>query len=163
MAAALTAEQMLEMMNQLQGQLEQSNAHVATLSTQIEHLRAASDMSITELRASVNTLTAVNKDKKKMKLIGLKSLEPGNFDGKKDDPYRGWAKLVKAHCENESEGFREMLDWAEAEASVIDADTLELVSWEPAKVANKQLYGLLEQLCTHDALVQIEKTKGMGF
>ena len=63
--AAVNGEQMLEMMCQLQAQLEQSNAHVATLSTQLGALRAASGHSITELRASLQTVTNMQKDKKK--------------------------------------------------------------------------------------------------
>jgi hypothetical protein len=162
--AAVNGEQVLEMMGQLQAQLEQSNAHVTTLSAQLETLRSASDHSITELRASLQTVTNMQKDKKKkMKLGGLKNLEPGSFDGRKDESYKAWAKSVKSYCEHDTEGFREALEWAENEAAVIDADTVELMSWEHAQTANKQLYNLLESLCVLDALVQVEKTKGLGF
>jgi hypothetical protein len=96
-------------------------------------------------------------------LGGLKNNEPASFDGRKDESYKAWAKSVKAYCEHDTEGFREALEWAENEASVIDADTVELMSWEDATTANKQLYNLLESLCVLDALVQVEKTKGLGF
>ena len=105
MAAAVTGEQMLEMMSQMQVQLEQSNSHVATLSTQLETLRSSADHSITELRASLHTVTSMQKDKKKMKISGLKNLEPGTFDGRNDELYKAWAKSVKSYCEHDTEGF----------------------------------------------------------
>ena len=48
-----------------------------------KHLRAASGRSITELRASLQTVTSMQKDKK-IKLWGLKNMEPSSFDGRKD-------------------------------------------------------------------------------
>ena len=160
---AASAEEMTVMIQQLQAELAQSQQHVTAVSSQLEALRAQSDQSISELRTVMNVLNTQKKEKKPMRLCRIKNLEPGEFDGKKDEPYKKWAKGVRAYCESEQAGFREALEWAEKRTEVIDADDVELMTWEHATVGNGQLYSLLESLCIGDALLLVEKSKGLGF
>ena len=87
---AASAEEMTVMIQQLQAELNQSQKHTTAVSTQLETLRVQSEQNITGLRTAVNVLNAQKKDPKPMKLCNIKNLEPGEFDGKKDEPFKKW-------------------------------------------------------------------------
>ena len=61
----------------------------------------------------------------RMDLIDIKSMQPQIFSGEVQESYKQAAKKIKAFCNARRPGFRQALDWAEAEVTRhVDGDEL---------------------------------------
>ena len=59
-----------------------------------------------------------------IKLIDLKTMAPTKFAGKSEEPFRTWAKQVRAYCNASRPGFRKCLKWIEERNEPIDEEDL---------------------------------------
>ena len=74
--------------------------------------------------------------------------------------YRPWTKKVQAFCNTKRPGFREALIWASKLTDAISQANLTATNWEHIDAANTKLYDMLAQVCTGDALTEVETTPG---
>ena len=98
-----------------------------------------------------------------MELVDVKSMKPQVFSGEAQESYKQWAKRVKAFCDARRPGFRQALDWAEAEVSPIDKDSLTGMNWQYADVANSKLFDMLVMHLADDPLVLVGNHPNQGF
>ena len=78
-------------------------------------------------------------------LVNLKTMAPEKFNGTTGQPYRLWAKQVKAYCNAAKPGFKKFLMWCESRETPIDPERMDIM-WECKESAASEL-----QKFPHDA------------
>ena len=126
-AAPMTAEQ--QALAALQAEMAQTRAQLAAVGTRFDQLQTmytnlqqAHDKlrddagrvinekadQIGELERSIANLNR----RHGCELVDLTAMKPANFEGKRGECWRPWARKVKAYCEAKQHGFKKALDWA---------------------------------------------------
>ena len=152
----------------LQTELAQSQQHVARLAAAIDALRNESSQAVSDLRRQLVLAQQVDPREdqragKGKKIINIKNFEPKSFGGKDEENYKEWAKSVKNFLNVQQRGFRKVLESAEEQTKPIDADDVELMSWENAAEADEALYDYLSMVTTGKALTLVEQAREKGF
>ena len=97
----------------------------------------------------------------KQRLINSRDMKCTIFTGK--EPYKPWAKRLKAYCNGLVNGFRQALDWAEKQTTAIDHTDLTAMNWQWISEADQELYDLLVLTTGEEALTIVELSANRGF
>ena len=168
---------------ELQSQLEDTQTQMQTLAenhdllkkaydtlestaAEAERTRALHDAATTarmaEIAASEKKLQGLLFSQK-FDLLDMKTLQPETFRGRHHEPFKPWARKVKAFLNAKRTGFRKALEWAEAQPAEIR--DLEAISWEHSAAADEKLHDFLLQLCGDEAqgLIDTPLLEARGF
>lgn len=175
-AEALTA-QIVELRNRLVAQEtligQASNQHaelqqrIALSEQQNQKLAEALDESSKRTEAAVMELNSKLADARcsgrgdKQRLINSRDMKCSIFTGK--EPYKPWAKKLKAYCNGLVSGFRQALEWAEKQTTAIDQTELLSTNWQWITEADQELYDLLVMTTSEDAATIVELSTNHGF
>ena len=154
----MAAEAMAAQIEGLTQRLVLSEQHAVKVAQELESLRNLTDAALREANAKIS-----RGGRRDWELVNTKSMEPWTFSGKATDSWKQWAKKSKAYCNARQAGFRKAMDWAEAEVTPIDADSLNTLGWEHIETANAKLHDWLMMVLADDPLVIVENFPGQGF
>ena len=157
--------QMINAMQAMQLQLDQSTEQNTRLATALDLLRQESHTRIVTMQAEITAFRGIPSSEK-IQLIDLKTYQPDTFGGTISELYKPWAKKAKAYCNAKCQGFRKAMEWAEARMMSIGSDpssVLSQLNWEQAETADAKLYDFLCTITTGEALIIVEGTKDQGF
>ena len=99
---------------------------------------------------------SVGRGHSEVRLIDMKAMNPNDFEGKLDTPYRARAKAVRAYCNTSRPGFRKYMRCVETQTSPINAGLLSGFQWEHKEAASDALYDFLLLHTTDHALQLVE-------
>ena len=133
------------------------------MAEELDKLRKETDAALKAANARINETGQRGTADEKLDLVDIKTMQPQVFSGHASESYKQWAKKVKAFCNARKPGFRKALDWAELETVPIDEESLGVLSWAPAVVADQKLYDMLVMHLSDDPLILVENHQGRGF
>ena len=160
-----TQEQMKTMAESHDG-LQQAHAKLLAANEEAERARATAEEKtaarLTEIAGMEAKLQRLLFSQK-FDLLDMKLLQPEVFKGRQHEPFKPWAKKVKAFLNAKRQGFRKALDWAEVQPAEITS--LGGMSWEHGESADEKLHDFLIQLCSDEAqnLIETPLLEGRGF
>ena len=161
---AATAVQMQAEIVAMAQRLQLAEQQGVRLASELEQTKAQTDDALKRAHEMIKNLEQARApDKDRMDLVDVKSMAPQSFGGKREESYKQWAKKVKAYCNARRPGFRQALEWAEAEVTPIDQATLGNMNWAFADIANSKLFDLLVMHLYDDPLILVENHANQGF
>ena len=133
------------------------------LAASLEEVKSKSEQALVELNGKLEDAKRDNGGGRanKQKLINSRDMKCTVFTGK--EPYKPWAKKTKAYCNGLVSGFRQALEWAEKQTTVIDRVELNATNWQWITEADQELYDLLVMLTGEEALTIVELSNNHGF
>ena len=146
--------------------LQQENG---ALRSELERVVASTEQQLAQIRIDARTLAASQQAQQalprvdKIDLIDVKSMSPSSFSGAKTEPWKAWAKKVKAFTNAKLSGFRDALSSAEKIKTVIDGNVVASWGWPAAVEANSKLHDMLMLITSSDAQGIVESVPGQGF
>ena len=161
MAGAITADQMIALLDTLRSQVEELANSLEGSRRETADLRSATDLALSTLQEQVDAAKLTAKvehvESDYMRLIDEKVNRPPVFDGNRKE-VRGWSRSVKAYLDSKYPGFRKMLTIIErADAASNDQD-LTQSGWKWALAANKSLYNMLISYTKGEAQIMLENS-----
>ncbi len=148
---------------EMQQRLALTESQNQRMATMMDEMRDKSEQAVRELHAKVEEARkeANGGRNGKQKLINNRDMKCTIFTGK--EPYKPWAKRVKAYCNGLVGGFRQALEWAEKQTQAIDQTELNATDWQWISDANQELYDLLVMVTAEEALTIVELSANRGF
>ena len=126
-------------------------------------LRAETHTTIINLQTQLTAKTQNSGYSKPMQLMDAKAFTPTVFSGGHSEHFKPFAKRMRAYCNAQCNGFRKIMEWAEAEQFRVDEDVINTTKWEHGVEANHKLYDFLTMVTAGDALGIVESYKDQGF
>ena len=175
MAAAPQGTQEQQALIALQGEMQQTRAQLALVSTRFDQLAGAHQnlqVAHDNLRADSDRVLGVRADeikelerslagllrKQHCDLLDLKAMKPTTFKGDRNEKWKPWARKTKAYCNAKHPGFRSALEWAEKQQTEIL--TFAGCPWNRAEAMDSSLYEFMCQ-CLGGHAVLLADTPGM--
>ena len=160
----MAANQLEQAMIQLQAELAQTREQLGRMAASHDNLQHAH----LALRSEADGLFRQQRDEiqrseekvakllftQKFDLLDLKAMQPEVFKGRRNEPFKPWARKMKAYCNAKRGGFRAALTWAEGQTGEIT--DLSGMAWDQAQVADAKLHDFLLMVLGEDAQILVE-------